>query len=61
MALEISGILICKKYAANSAAATGVPFSQGLQAAHPAKDELRILFVHVDLLVISYQGILPLV
>lgn len=38
-----------------------LPFSQGLQAAHPAQDELRILFVHVNLFVVRYQGIFPLV
>lgn len=37
-----------------------IPFPQGLQTAHPAQDQLRILFVHVNLLVISHQGVLPL-
>lgn len=39
---------------------TDIPFSQGLQAAHSAQDELWILFVHVNLLVVWYQSIFPL-
>ena len=36
------------------------PFSQSLQAAHAAQDELGVLvLVHVDLLVIRHQGVLP--
>lgn len=37
-----------------------IPFSQGLQAAHSAQDELWILFVHVDFFVVSDESILPL-
>lgn len=36
------------------------PFSQGLQAAHSAQNELWILLVHVDLLVISQKSVFPL-